>query len=149
MTNKNKTQKQNKSSHYKLIFLVLISIIILVLLVFAGIKIINNFKEKPKDELTLYLEEMGKEFYEEFYYEQLGSTKKEKEEFLSLYQKLGIKISLDTLSKYKGNKFKDKINKFINKETNTVCNRGTTKVIIYPIAPYDRNSYKMVTEIEC
>ena len=106
-------------------------------------------KHPTEHSLREICEEMGKEFYEEFYYEQLGSTKKEKEEFLSLYQKLGIKISLDTLSKYKGNKFKDKINKFINKETNTVCNRGTTKVIIYPMAPYDRNSYKMVTEIEC
>lgn len=133
----------------RILFWILLDSVIVMLLVFGGIKIINNIKNVSKDELTVYLEDMGKEFYEEFYYEQLGSTLKEKASFLSLYKDIGIKISLETLSKYNGNKFGDIIDKFVNKETNQLCNRNVTKVIIYPKEPYEKDSYKIDTEIEC
>ena len=145
---KNK-DKNNKKSIKRTLILLFVDIIILCLLVFGVIKLVNTMNTVKKDELTLYLENMGKEFYEDFYYEQLGSTLKEKENFLSMYEEIGIKISLDTLSKYKGNKFKDIIDKFINNETNESCNRSTTKVIIYPNSPYEKDSYKMETEIDC
>lgn len=133
----------------RILFWILLDCIIVVLLLFGGLNIINKFKIEPKNELVTYLEEMGKEFYEEFYYEQVGSSLDEKEEFLSLYQDIGIKITLDTLSKYKGNKFKDMVDKFVNKETNELCDKNITKVIIYPKSPYERDSYKIETEIKC
>lgn len=148
MSLKNK-DKNNKKSIKRTLILLFVDIIILCLLVFGVIKVVNTMNTVKKDELTLYLEDMGKEFYEDFYYEQLGSTLKEKENFLSMYEEIGIKISLDTLSKYKGNKFKDIIDKFINKETNIACDRTTTKVIIYPTSPYEKDSYKIETEIDC
>lgn len=150
----NNNKKNTKVSINKKVFIraglfCLVCLVILGLLIFGGIKLFQKINHSTKDELTLYLEEMGKEFYEDFYYEQLGSTLEEKANFLSQYEKIGIKISLDTLSKYKGNIFKDKIDKFINKDNNQKCDKGTTKVIIYPKKPYEKTSYKMVTEIEC
>ena len=38
---------------------------------------------------------MGKDFYENFYYEQVGSTDEERADFLSKYESIGIKINLD------------------------------------------------------
>ena len=144
--------EKNKKEQNKIIKVLLLCLIIIIFLCLFGFginKIIKSITSPKKDELTLYLEDMGKEFYEEFYYEQLGSTLKEKEKFLSQYKDIGIKISLSTLSKYRGNKFKNMIDKFINKDTKEQCNINTTKVIIYPKAPYEKDSYKMVTEIEC
>ena len=56
------------------------------------------------ERLTIYLEEMGKDFYENFYYDEIGTTQDEKTDFLSKYDKMGITVSLDTLSKYQNSK---------------------------------------------
>lgn len=137
-----------KNERIKTIAIVCIIISIILIMIGIGIIIKGNNGIK-KDEMTLYLEKIGKEFYEDFYYEQLGNSLKEKSSFLSQYKELGIKISLETISKYKENKNKDLSTIFVDKETNKVCNFNTIKVIIYPEEPYEKDSYKMVTDIEC
>ena len=92
---------------------------------------------------------MGKDFYENFYYEQVGSTNEERANFLSKYESIGIKINLDNLSRYDNNKNADKLNEFVNKKTNKSCDKVNTKVTIYPKKPYNKTSYKIETQLDC
>lgn len=142
-------QTKEKDKRIKILAIVCAAISMIFIIIGIVIIIFKGTIGTEKDEITLYLEEMGKEFYEDFYYEQLGNTIEEKSSFLSQYQEIGIKISLETISKYKENKNKDLTRIFINKETNEVCNFNTIKVIIYPKEPYEKDSYKMVTEVDC
>ena len=99
--------------------------------------------------LSKSLESMGKDFYENFYYTQVGSTDEERANFLSKYETIGIKINLDNLSRYDNNKNSDKINKFVNNKTNKACDRTNTRVIVYPQKPYNKTSYKIETQLDC
>ena len=92
---------------------------------------------------------MGKDFYENFYYEQVGSTDEERADFLSKYESIGIKINLDNLSRYGENKNADEISKFVNQKTKKACDKTNTKVVIYPQKPYNKTSYKIETQLDC
>lgn len=125
-------------------------IILLVLIVTGILLLISNFKGgAQKNKLETYLEEMGIDFYENYYYDKIGSNEKERKEFLANFKDIGIKVNLDTLSKYDGNKNADKVSKFVNKKTNQKCDYAATKVIFYPKEPYKVNSYTIETNIEC
>ncbi len=95
------------------------------------------------------VESMGKDFYENFYYEQVGSTDEERADFLSKYESIGIKINLDNLSRYGENKNADEISKFVNQKTKKACDKTNTKVVIYPQKPYNKTSYKIETQLDC
>ena len=99
--------------------------------------------------LSKSLESMGKDFYENFYYTQVGSTDEERADFLSKYETIGIKINLDNLSRYDDNKNADEINKFINQKTKKACDKTNTKVIVYPQKTYNKTSYKIETQLDC
>lgn len=144
-----KKQTSEKEKRIKILAIVCTAISIILIIIGLIISIFNGNMGVEKDEMTIYLEKMGKEFYEDFYYEQLGNTIEEKSSFLSQYREMGIKISLETISKYKENKNKDLKSIFVNKETNEVCNFNTIRVIIYPKEPYKKESYKMVIKVDC
>lgn len=144
-SSKNKTKINKK----RFILAIVISILIIFVVVLGIVKIVSLINTDKKDQLTIYLEEMGKDFYENFYYDEIGTTQDEKTDFLSKYDKMGITVSLDTLSKYKNSKNKEIADKFVNSKTKQACDRDKTKVMIYPKGPYKRDSYEMKVIVDC
>lgn len=127
---------------------VVIIIVIVVLAVVVGVALGLGRKSNEK-ELENSLKEMGKSFYENFYYEQVGSSADERSSLLSKFTTVGIKIDLDNLGRYNDGEFKDEISKFKNSKTNDKCNKTNTKVVIYPKSPYGKTDYTVKAELDC
>ena len=142
---KNETKPVNKNNG--IICIVIGVVLVVALIVAACIMFIKKGGQEAS--LSKSLESMGKDFYENFYYTQVGSTDEERANFLSKYETIGIKINLDNLSRYDNNKNSDKINKFVNNKTNKACDRTNTRVIVYPQKPYNKTSYKIETQLDC
>ena len=142
---KNETKPVNKNNG--IICIVIGVVLVVALIVAACIMFIKKGGQEAS--LSKSLESMGKDFYENFYYTQVGSTDEERANFLSKYETIGIKINLDNLSRYDNNKNSDKINKFVNNKTNKACDRTNTRVIVYSQKPYNQTSYKIETQLDC
>ena len=110
----------------------------------------GNDKETTLEErLSGFLEEMGKDFYENYYYDAVGSSDESRKNFLQKYSEIGIKVNLDNLSRYNGESVEERIESFKNNESGEDCNRENTKVIIYPQDPYGKTDYRLETILEC
>ncbi len=127
----------------------IIGIVVLVVIIAIVSAILLLGKKSNETELNKSLEEMGKSFYENFYYEQIGTSSDERSNLLSKFTTVGIKIDLDNLSRYDNGKFKDEISKFVNNKTKEKCNKTNTKVTIYPKSPYGKTDYTVKTELDC
>ena len=134
----------------KILFIVLGAIAGIALitgLVFLGIHI---FKGKSQEEiLTDKMKDMAASFYKDFYYEQVGSNEEERTEFLKKYEKLGFKVNLDNLSRYKGDDSEKILKDFVNDKTNKKCDKYKSQAIIYPKKPYKNNSFTIKIELDC
>lgn len=141
-----KIEKQEKRKLNKktlaIVVAVLIFIILVVLLVVFG-------KKSNEKELESSLNKMGSSFYENFYYEQIGSSADDRTSLLSKFSTIGIKIDLENLGRYNDGEFKKDIKEFKNSLTGEKCNQTKTKVIIYPKSPYGKTDYKIETELSC
>ena len=135
-----KSGKNNKN--------VIIVAVIVVVAIVVGI-ILGLGKRSNEKELETSLKEMGKSFYENFYYEQVGSSSEERSSLLSKFSTIGIKIDLDNLSRYNDGEFKKEINKFVNSKTGEKCNKTKTKVTIYPKSPYGKTDYTVEADLDC
>ena len=142
---KNETKPVNKNNG--IICIVIGAVLVVALIVAACFMFIKKGGQEAS--LSRSLESMGKDFYENFYYEQVGSTDEERADFLSKYESIGIKINLDNLSRYGENKNADEISKFVNQKTKKACDKTNTKVVIYPQKPYNKTSYKIETQLDC
>ena len=131
---------------------VAVLVIVLLVIVVGVIILINLINDKPtnqKQQLEDLFKTMSTEYYEQFYYNQIGSTQEEKETVLKKFEKTGIKISLDSLSRYNSEVNKDRIEQFVNLETNEKCDTKNTISILYPIEPYEKNSYNIEIKLAC
>ena len=126
---------------------ILVSLIIIVILVVTVTMIF--LKRSNEEELNTSLKEMGKNFYENFYYEQIGSSSNERNALLSKFTTIGIKVDLENLGRYNDGEFSKEIKEFKNNKTGKNCNKTKTKVIIYPKTPYGKTDYKIETELGC
>lgn len=126
---------------------ILVSLIIIVILVVTVTMIF--LKRSNEEELNTSLKEMGKNFYENFYYEQIGSSSDERNALLSKFTTIGIKVDLENLGRYNDGEFSKEIKEFKNNKTRKNCNKTKTKVIIYPKTPYGKTDYKIETELDC
>ena len=100
------------------------------------------------------LEKIGRDFYEDYYYEQISIAYDSDEkltEFLSKYSSTGINVNLANLERYPSNNLnnKDLVATFKNNQTDEPCNTEKTKVIIKPEEPYDKTSYQIETILVC
>lgn len=125
------------------------AIILVIVLVVVLILIFGGNKKSQQVTLTNELKELGVDFYENFYYKQVGSNDEERNKFLEKYKDIGIKVNLDNLSRYNGKDSEVVLKKFVNKKTKKACNKNLTQVIIYPQEPYTQNSYKIEVLLEC
>ena len=135
-----KTEKNNKS--------VIIVVVIVIVAIVVGV-ILGLGKRGNEKELESSLNKMGKNFYENFYYKQVGSSSEERSSLLSKFSTIGIKIDLDNLSRYNDGEFKKEINKFVNSKTGEKCNKTKTKVTIYPKSPYGKTDYTVKADLDC
>jgi len=135
-----KVEKVNKK---RVIFIAIILILFIGVITFV---FLHNTNEKK---LERSLRDMGKDFYENYYYDQTGETEKEKEAFLAKFKTVGIKVNLDNLSRYKNEENAEKIKAFVNKDTKKECNKETTRVIIYPQEKYGKTDYDLKVELDC
>lgn len=128
---------------------VIIGIVVL-LLVAAGVVLflVRNSSDN-REQLETSLTEMGKSFYENFYYEQIGSSADERASLLSKFTTVGIKVDLDNLGRYNNGEFKAEIKEFKNSKTDEECSKTGTKVIIYPKSPYGKTDYNIEVNLDC
>lgn len=142
-----KDVKETNKDNKKLIGFIIAGVIVVAIII-VGVLFFLNKKDNQK-ELETSLTEMGREFYEDFYYEQVGSSADERTNLLSKFTDIGIKVDLDNLGRYKNGEFKEKISEFKNNKTDEKCNKTNTKVVIYPKSPYGKTDYTIKTELEC
>jgi len=143
-----KLKMDKKKGVNKNIILAALGIIVVVALV-AVVSVFLMKKGDNKKELEKSLEEMGRDFYENFYYDQIGGSADERTSLLSKFTTVGIKIDLDNLGRYNNGEYKEKISEFTNKKTKEKCSRTDTKVIVYPKSPYGKTDYTVETELDC
>jgi hypothetical protein len=128
---------------------VLVAVIILIIIVAAVLLFTVFGKKSNEKDLEASLTDMGKNFYENFYYEQIGSSADERTSLLSKFTTIGIKIDLENLGRYNDGEFKDEISNFKNSLTGKACDQTNTKVVIYPKSPYGKTDYKVEAELDC
>lgn len=126
-----------------------IAITTLLLIIAIILIIIFNSKKSEEDKLNDMLKELGVNFYENFYYDQVGTNDTERKEFVKKYETIGIKVNLDNLSRLNSDESKKMVDKFVNSETKKECDKSNTRVIIYPKTPYEKDSYDIKTELVC
>jgi len=138
--------KYCKENQKKVVFVGL-TVIVIVVAIILGFFLL---KGKSKEEvLKSYLHDMGIEFYENLYYQQIGKTDDARKDFLSNFSDIGVKINLDSLSRYNAESNKEKIEAFKNPKTNESCNKENSKVIIYPQEPYGQKDYRVEIQLDC
>jgi len=132
----------------KIIIIVIAILVVLLVLVLIfvnkGEKEVNQFEQ-----LSSSLKELGVNFYEDFYYKQIGQTDSEKEEFLEKYKDIGIKISLDSLSRHNKEKTEEILAEFVNSQTQEACDVTKSQVVIYPREPYGKTDYSIDAVLVC
>lgn len=141
-----KIEKQEKRKLNKKTLAILVALLIVVILV---VLLVVFGKKSNEKELESSLNKMGSSFYENFYYEQIGSSADDRTSLLSKFSTIGIKIDLENLGRYNDGEFKKDIKEFKNSLTGEKCNQTKTKVIIYPKSPYGKKDYKIETELSC
>lgn len=115
----------------------IVAIVVVALLVFG----------KSKDEkLAATLEEMGRDWYENFYYD--GFEEKKRADILSRFKDIGIKVDIDNLSRYNTEVNSEKLKDFKMDEEGG-CDKTETKVIIKPQDPYGKSDYNIETKLVC
>ena len=125
------------------IFAIMVVLIILVIFIFS-VAVVSREKM-----LTKSLTNMATDYYENFYFEQVGiSTGVSREEFLANFANIGIKINLENLEVFQEGKYKKEIEKFM-KPKKSKCDKFNTKAIIYPKRPYGKNDYELEVNLEC
>lgn len=119
-------------------------------IIILGIVIAILFSRDSQEKVLMTrMEELGKEFYEKFYYPIQGTTDEEKIAFAKKYETLGIKVSLDNLARYDYENKDEILEEFVNNKTKEYCDKTNSQVIIYPKEPYDISSYTIDVILEC
>ena len=139
-------KKQKKRLNRKILLFIIVSLLIVCMLFVMFFMGSNDLQQ---NKLTTNLKEIGKDFYENFYYDQVGIDEEQRVAFLKRFETVGIKVSLDNLSRYKLQDSNDILKHFVNNKTNESCDKDNTQVIIYPTSPYDKTSYNLEVNLDC
>ena len=112
---------------------------VVLLLVF---KPFGNKDKKVEKQLNDRMGELAKNFYENYYFDQVGS------EFVKGHAENGIKIDLANLARINNSDSQSVLDEFKNTE-GKACNTSTSKVTIYPKEPYGKTDYELKIELDC
>ena len=107
-------------------------------------------KKSASENVTEYIEKLGKAFYEDYYYLQLSGLKsnhmvEDTSTFLENFVTSGIPVTLNQVLELHF-KTEKQVNKAIKKYQ---CDFETTGFIIYPEPPYEKKSYRIEPHISC
>lgn len=140
------TEKQKKMVIY-------ITIFVLTIIVIGGYflaKVYLGDRKTDSEKVIEYMEELGRDFYENYYYSQLDSLKgnlmiEDTTSFLKNFEQEGISVPLTRVIE-----LHFRTEKAINKQIGKYkCDFSQTKFIIYPQSPYEKKSYKLEPHIMC
>ena len=137
-------KKENKTN-----LIIIIGVVVLIVVAIVLATVFGKGTGNQERVLNAKLKELGTDFYENFYYKQLGSSQEEKEEVLKKFTDKGIKVDLDNLMRVNSENSEELKELFINKKTGSACDTKNTKVIIYPKENFGKNDYKIETVLEC
>lgn len=130
----------------KIVIPCLVILILVLVAVIIGIVIAKATPKSNEKELNKTLEKIGRDFYENYWYDSLREEEKEVLERLSI---TGFHVNLDNLGRYNNKLNEETIKSFVNSETEEACNPEKTKIIIYPNAPYSKTDYTIETVLDC
>lgn len=125
---------------------IVLGVIVLAAIGFLVYNIFFGSEKNAQKNLEAELKEMGKDFYENFYYDLV--VKDHGKEQISKFKDVGIKIDLNNLGRYKSEN-EEKVSKFVNPKDNKECKKEDTKVVIYPEDPFEKNNYRIETILSC
>ena len=86
--------------------------------------------------------ELAKNFYENYYYDQVGS------EFVKGHAENGIKIDIANLARINNSDSQAILEEFKNSAGEN-CDSTKSKVTIYPKDPYGKTDYELKIDLEC
>ncbi len=147
MTKKISNKKVQKKILNKKFFIIFFSVITLIVVLVISLVLINNMTNEKKLKTTL--ENYGRSWYEDYYYLSTGENDEAKTKYLSNFNNVGIKISLDNILRYEKTLKHYKEVTWTNNKTNEACNADTTMVTIYPQEPYGVSDYQISIYLDC
>lgn len=142
-----KIVKKNRDRSMKICITAILAIAIIATSLTVSYAITNK-ESKEEKLLKTYLQELGIDFYENVYYNQIGHNDDERKVVLEKFKDIGIKISLNNIEKNINDTNKEKLLAFTNQDIAN-CDKDNTKIIIYPEAPYKIDSYHFEIELVC
>ena len=123
--------------------IVICAAIFVVIIAVVCLFVFGNSTRRKKVELENNLASLGKDFYENFYYDLV--VRDNGIQTITKFKTIGIKISLDNIIRYKEENA-DLAEKFVNPDTKEACDKTNTKAIIYPKEPYGKTDYTIEVE---
>lgn len=149
-------KKENKNNELKIgnlkiqkvtlivAILIIIGLIVIGVLTFKSIK--NNQEQRVEEKYKNQILEMGKNFYEDFFYD--IAVNSQGIELIQKYSETGIKVDLNSLAQ-RNDDNKKIVESMVNPKTNEKCDTSNSKVIIYPKDPYSKTDYTLEAILEC
>ena len=119
-----------------------IVVVIAVIVVLIVAKPFGNKDKKVETKLNDRMTELAKNFYENYYFDQVGS------EFVKGHAENGIKIDLANLARINNSDSQSVLDEFKNSE-GEACNTSSSKVTIFPKDPYGKTDYELKIELDC
>ena len=126
--------------------IVIVGVIVFIILVsIIAVIIVNSKSEKSiKNRYEKIVRELGKEFYENHYYDLVTVTNGSN--YIQAFDELGFTFDLDSLSSI-SIKAKNKAAKLESKDY--TCGKYSTKVIVHPKNPYGKKDYDIDVILDC
>lgn len=117
----------------------IVTLILICIGVIISIFVINSTERKAERAYK----EMGKKFYQDFYYElvTVGKTQEEINEFFDKRKEQGIKISIEDISKVNELDVKEQMN--LLSSLSKDYDLGNSKVTIFPTGSYQKAEYRI------
>ena len=125
---------------------IIICAIVLVVIIVLCVFLFGDSSQRKKAELENELKSLGKDFYENFYYDLV--VRDNGINTITKYEKIGIKVSLENISRQSDEKA-EAVKKFVNPKTKKECDKGETKAVIYPKEPYGKTDYTIEAILSC
>ena len=141
----------NTKNSKKTLGIIIGTIVVIAIVVVGSLfatDVIGDKNKKLQKKLETKLEELGRDFYESYYYDEHGKDDQSKKEFAKKYANQGVIINLDNIVKTNYSKKQDVLNEFKN-SSGQACDYKKTKVAIYPKEPYGVKDYDIKVTLEC
>ena len=145
MDKENKVEKAKKCN--KKLIAILAAVVVVIVGVVILIICLNKNKSNEK-ELNTNLEKLGVQFYEEFYYPAQERAQKDVKAFVAKFEKTGIKVNLENISKY-SKIDKELVESMVNSKTKEKCNATESYVVIKPTKPYGVKDHTIEVYLSC